>query len=72
MDTQESEIWADPERMKGVPCFRNSRVPISILFEYLEKEDMKAFYENYDITHKQVVAVLNEAKKDLLDKFTQN
>lgn len=69
---KESEIWVDPERMGGAPCFRNTRVPISIMFEYLEKEDMKEFYENYSITHKQVIAVLNEAKDNLLSKLAGN
>jgi uncharacterized protein (DUF433 family) len=30
-------IWTDPERMGGQACFRNSRVPIRILFEYLQR-----------------------------------
>ncbi|MBT4936733.1 DUF433 domain-containing protein, partial [Candidatus Peregrinibacteria bacterium] len=37
MDTEISAIWVDPERMGGVPCFKDTRVPISIMFEYLLK-----------------------------------
>ena len=29
-------VWVDPERMGGEPCFRDSRVPITALFDYLE------------------------------------
>jgi len=28
-------IWVDPERMGGEPCFRGTRLPVRILFEYL-------------------------------------
>jgi|SaaInlStandDraft_7_1057024.scaffolds.fasta_scaffold223685_2 uncharacterized protein (DUF433 family) len=72
MDTEISAIWVDPERMGGVPCFKDTRVPISIMFEYLLKDDMPEFYENYEVTHNQVIAVLNEAQNNLLNKLTKN
>ncbi len=28
-------VWVDPERMGGEPCFRGTRLPVRILFEYL-------------------------------------
>jgi len=27
-------VWVDPERMGGEPCFRGTRLPVRILFEY--------------------------------------
>ncbi|MES2465447.1 MAG: DUF433 domain-containing protein, partial [Armatimonadota bacterium] len=31
--------WRDSERLSGVPCFTNTRVPIQTLFDYLEAGD---------------------------------
>lgn len=28
-------VWTDPDRMGGEPCFRGTRLPVRILFEYL-------------------------------------
>ena len=33
--TIEEAIWVDPERMSGEPCFRGTRVPVAMLFEWL-------------------------------------
>lgn len=32
----EGIVWVDPERMDGAPCFYGTRVPIRILFDYIE------------------------------------
>jgi uncharacterized protein (DUF433 family) len=29
-------VWSDPQRLDGRLCFRNTRVPVSALFENLE------------------------------------
>jgi uncharacterized protein (DUF433 family) len=29
-------VWTDPERLGGVPCFVNTRVPVEALFANLE------------------------------------
>ncbi|MEI6233637.1 MAG: DUF433 domain-containing protein [Planctomycetota bacterium] len=29
-------VWSDPERMGGTPCFYNTRVPVTTLFDYLQ------------------------------------
>ena len=41
-------IWTHPERMWGQPCFRDTRVPVDFLFEWLAAGDSVAdFVENY-------------------------
>jgi uncharacterized protein (DUF433 family) len=32
-------IWTDPDRMHGEPCFRQTRVPVRFLFDYLKSGD---------------------------------
>ena len=53
-------VWTDPERMSGEPCFRDSRVPITALFDYLEAGDTIAdFLDDFPpVTREQVEAVL--------------
>ena len=31
MVTLEEAVWADPDRMSGTPCFRDSRLPVQQL-----------------------------------------
>ena len=47
--TEESKyVWVDPERCGGVPCFRGTRIFVSILFDYLEAGDsVKDFLDQY-------------------------
>ena len=33
----DSAVWVDPERMSGAPCFRNTRVPVQSLIDFLEE-----------------------------------
>ena len=56
-------IWTDPERMGGQPCFRESRVPIHILFEYLERGfPLDEFLESFPpVTREQAEAVIRIA-----------
>ena len=32
-------VWADPGRMNGTPCFRDSRAPVQYVFDYLDAGD---------------------------------
>jgi uncharacterized protein (DUF433 family) len=56
-------VWVDPERMGGEPCFRDSRVPITALFDYLEAGDtIDVFLADFPpITREQVEAVIRIA-----------
>jgi uncharacterized protein (DUF433 family) len=60
-------LWKDKDRMSGAPCFRGTRVPVSIVFEYLEADRMDEFYSGYpNVTREQVHAVL-EASRQLIE-----
>lgn len=64
-------IWTDPERMSGVPCFENTRVPITHLFEYLEApgESLESFLDGFEgVTREQAIGVLELAKRGLLEE----
>jgi uncharacterized protein (DUF433 family) len=53
-------VWTDPERMGGQACFRESRVPIRILFDYLQQGyTLDEFLEHFPpVTREQVEGVL--------------
>ena len=48
-------INIDPEILGGTPVFGGTRVPISILFDYLEDDQMGEFLENYPTVSKEQV-----------------
>ena len=57
-------VWSDPERLGGLPCFRNTRVPVEALFANLEDgvsldEFLKAFE---GVLREDAVAVLEYAR----------
>ncbi len=49
-------INIDKEIMSGTPVFMGTRVPISILFDYLEDGKIDSFLENYPTVSKEQVA----------------
>jgi uncharacterized protein (DUF433 family) len=61
-------VWINAERMDGQPCFYGTRVPIKILFDYIEGgEPLDEFLEGFpDVTREQALAVLEAAKMNLL------
>ena len=63
-------IWTDPERMSGVPCFYETRVPIKHLFDYLEGgSTIDDFLEGFEgITREQAQRVLELARIGLLEE----
>ena len=57
-------INVDKEIMSGTPVFRGTRVPVSILFDYLEDDGLNSFLENYPtVTKGQVADVMKMASK---------
>lgn len=55
-------INIDQEIMSGTPVFNGTRVPVSILFDYLEDNRMDDFLENYPgVTREQVTEVIKIA-----------
>jgi uncharacterized protein (DUF433 family) len=66
----EQALWQDDDRMSGAVCFRGTRVPVSIMFEFLEANQMDEFYGGYpNVSKDQVTAVLEASKKFVEGSF---
>ena len=61
-------ISVDYGRMHGVPCFKDSRVPIQHLFDHLRAGDtIEIFLDGFPpVTRQQVVGVIDLAAMGLL------
>ena len=60
-----SVIHSDPEIMGGTPVFVGTRVPFKNLIDYIEGgHPLDEFLDDFpSVTHDQVIAALEEAKK---------
>jgi uncharacterized protein (DUF433 family) len=57
-------INIDPEIMSGTPVFSGTRVPVHILFDWLETETLDEFLKNFpSISRQQAIEVLKLAEK---------
>lgn len=57
-------INIDKEILGGTPVFNGTRVPVSILFDYLEDNRMNEFLENYPtVSKEQVTEVIKIASE---------
>ena len=56
----DSVIHRDPDILGGTPVFRGTRVPVRILFEYLEAGD------SLDVFHTDFPSVMREQVSDVL------
>lgn len=67
-------ISSDPDILSGVPVFAGTRVPISILFDYLKGGDtLQDFLDNYPTIKKSVAKKIIELSvENLLKKKAQN
>lgn len=70
----EQLVWADPERMSGVPCFYGTRVPVKNLFDYLEGgQSLETFLDDFEgVTREQADAVLRLAMESLLESLKRS
>ena len=61
----ELHVWRDPERLGGVPCFVNTRVPVDALFANLEDGmNLDQFLEAFEgVRREDAIAVLEEARQ---------
>jgi uncharacterized protein (DUF433 family) len=52
--------WVDPDRVSGSLCFRDTRVPVALLFEYLAAGDsLEEFLQGFPtVRREQAVGVL--------------
>jgi uncharacterized protein (DUF433 family) len=62
-------ISVNPARMYGEPCFKGTRVPVKILFEYLSGGDpLDVFLDGYpDVSRETAVAVIDLAQRGMLE-----
>lgn len=62
-------IEIDPERLGGIPIFRDTRVPVKALFDYVRAgESIGTFLSEFPgVTREQVMAVLEAASAEFLD-----
>jgi uncharacterized protein (DUF433 family) len=62
-------IWVSPKRMSGAPCFRNTRVPVQSLIDFIEGgETIDDFLKLYPaITRQQILTVLDFANGQILE-----
>ena len=58
-------IWVDSDRVSGSPCFYGTRVPIEILFDYIEGGDtIEEFLVSYPgVSRVQVLGVIALSRK---------
>ena len=61
-------IHSDPEILGGTPVFVGTRVPAQSLFDHLQAgESIDDFLEGFpSVRREQVIAVLEESRKELL------
>jgi uncharacterized protein (DUF433 family) len=61
-------IEIHPEILGGIPVFKNTRVPVRALWDYLEAGDpLDEFLEDFpDVSREHAVAVLEESKSKIL------
>ena len=72
--TIDSLITCDAEIMSGTPVFKNTRVPIKNLIDYLETgESLDDFLEDFpSVSREQVVQTLKLAREVLLTQAYAN
>jgi uncharacterized protein (DUF433 family) len=61
-------VWVDPERLGGAPAFRNTRVHVQTLFDYLKAGDsLDTFLDDFEgVTREQAEKVIELAAKAAL------
>ena len=65
----EDAVWVSAERISGTPCFRDTRVPVQSLIDFLEGgETLDQFLALYPgVTRERAVAVLDLANSQVLE-----
>lgn len=64
-----SLIMVDPEVLGGIPVFKDTRVPVATLFDYLEDDySLEEFLECFPTVSREVATrVLEQSKEALLE-----
>jgi uncharacterized protein (DUF433 family) len=57
-------VSVDKDVLSGTPVFNGTRIPVAILFDYLEDDKLAEFLENYPtVSREQVTEVIKLASK---------
>lgn len=58
-------VKSDPEILGGTPCFSGTRVPVRILFEYIEGGDtVETFLDQFpSVQREQAIQLLNDSQR---------
>lgn len=63
-------VWVDSERVSGEPCFRDTRVPIRILFDHLRDGQLAEFLDGFEgVTMEQVQGVIDLVADETVAKL---
>ena len=67
--TTQSLIMTDPEVLGGTPVFKDTRVPVATLFDYLEDNySLEEFLDCFPTVSREVATlVLKQSKEALLE-----
>jgi uncharacterized protein (DUF433 family) len=62
-------IWVDAKRVSGAPCFRDTRVPVQNLLDYIEGgSTIDEFLKDFpSVTREQVIGFFELAKDQLVE-----
>jgi uncharacterized protein (DUF433 family) len=64
-------IWVDSKRMGGEPCFRGTRLPVRVLFEYLSGgQTLDDFLADFDGVKREVLAAVLELSAKEIERTT--
>jgi uncharacterized protein (DUF433 family) len=65
-------ITSNPARMGGKPCFAGTRIPVHILFDFIEDgAPLGEFLTSYpDVSREHAIVVLELAKKSAIASAT--
>jgi uncharacterized protein (DUF433 family) len=63
----EEAVSRDPLTMSGALCFRDTRVPVSTLFDHLETGQLDAFYLDFPSVTPEMVQAVLDASRELID-----
>ena len=68
MSSTSSIVKIDPEILGGTPCFFGTRVPVRILFEYIEGGDtIDTFLDQFpSVEREQAIQLLEDCQRALL------
>ena len=58
-------VKSDPEILGGTPCFSGTRVPVRILFEYIDGGDsIVTFLDQFpSVQREQAIQLLNDSQR---------